>query len=43
MGLGLVQHGAEKALGYLTARPGAYGEGIKGMGTGSSRHCLVGG
>ena len=43
MGLGLVQHGAEKASGYLTAHPGAYGEGIKGMGTGSSQHCLVGG
>ena len=43
MGLGLVQHGAEKASRHPTAHPGAYGEGIKGLGTGSSHHCLVGG
>ena len=32
MGLGLVQHGAEKPSGHLTAQPGACGEGIKGIG-----------
>ena len=43
MGLGLVQHGSEKALRDLTARPGACGEGTKGMETGSSQKCLAGG
>ncbi|KAK4815989.1 hypothetical protein QYF61_010857, partial [Mycteria americana] len=39
----LVEHGAGKVSGPLTAHPGACGEGIKGMGTGSSQHGLVGG
>ena len=40
---GLVQCGAEKALGHLTAHPGAYGHGIKGIGTGFLQWCLAGG
>ena len=43
MGPGLVQHGVEKARGYLTAHTSACGEGTKGMGTGSSQKCLMGG
>ena len=32
MGLGLVQHGAEKALGHLIAHPSAYGKASRGWG-----------
>ena len=41
MGPGLVQCGAEKGLGHLTAHPGAYGHGIKGTGTGFLQWCLA--
>jgi len=41
--MGLVQHGAEEGSGHLTAQPGACGEGVKGLGTGSSQHCPEGG
>ena len=43
MGLGLAQRGAEEASGHLTAHASAHGEGIKGMGAGSSQPSLVGG
>ena len=41
--MGLVQHGAEEGSGHLTAQPRDCGEGVKGMGTGSSQHCPEGG
>jgi len=41
--MGLVQHGAEEGSGHLTVQRSGFGEGIKGMGTGSCQHCPEGG